>query len=273
MVTAHLDGAWRVRDAVTGAVLKEVAGFRYDWDVAFSPTGWLLAVAGDNSVRVYDTASWQQVARFEGHDGTVSSVSFGRNDATLVSASGEDGTILVWSLKPPRGQPPDPSKLWTDLAGNGPAVRQAVWAASQHPDVAIKLFRQNWPVPDQPVDVQRVHRLIADLDSPTFSEREMAQAELAKLGRRAESELRKALADTKSLEVRRRAEALLDRWSPPASAEYPPDDARELRTVWALELAGTAEAKQLLEEWAKAKVGNRLCEEADAALKRLRLTK
>jgi WD40 repeat protein len=268
IVTAHLDGTWCVRDAVTAAVLKGIKGFQYVWNVAFSPSGWLLAVAGDNSVRVYDTASWQEVARFDGHDGTVDNVFFGRDDATLISASGEDGTILVWSLKPPRGDPPDPTKLWADLAGNGPTVRQAVWAAAQHPDMAIKLFRQKWPAPEQPVDAARMRKRIGELDSTAFAEREAAQAELAKLGRQAETELRKALAETQSLEVKRRAEALLGRWSPPAAAEYSPDDARELRAVWALELAGTPEAKQLLEVWAKAKVGNRLCEEADDALKR-----
>ena len=56
---------------------------------------------------------------------------------------------------------------------------------------------------------------------------------------------------------------------PLATAEYPLEEARELRAVWALELAGTAEAKQLLEGWATARIGNRLGEEAAAALKRL----
>jgi RNA polymerase sigma factor (sigma-70 family) len=274
MVTAHLDGAWRVRDAATGDVLKEVKGFQYVWNVAFSPTGWLLAVAGDNSVRVYDTVSWQEIVRFDGHDGTVSNVFFGRDDATLISASGEEGTALVWSLKPPASrEPPDPDKLWTELAGNGPEVRRAVWAAAQHPDVAVKLFRQKWPVPQRPIDAARVRKLIGKLDSATFAEREAAQAELAKLGRQIEEPLRKALAETTSLEVKRRAQALVDRWSPATTAVYSADEAREPRAVWALELAGTPQAKQLLEGWAKAKVGNRLCEEADAALKRLRLTK
>src|SRR5215217_6485879 len=108
MVTAHLSGAWQVRDGGTGAVLKEVKGFQYAWSVAFSPSGWLLAVSGDNSVRVYDSATWQEVARLDGHEGTVRTVFFGPNDATLVSASAEDGTALVWSLKPPAGRkPPD----------------------------------------------------------------------------------------------------------------------------------------------------------------------
>jgi WD40 repeat protein len=271
LVTAHLGGAWRVRDGATGEVLKEVKGFRYTWSVAFSPSGWLLAVSGDNAVRVYDTASWQEVARFDGHDGTVRTVFFGPDDGTLVSASTEDGTALVWSLKPPADRAaPDPERLWADLAGDGPAVRRAVWAAAAHPDLAVKLFRQKWPVPEKPADAERLRQLIAGLDGDTFDAREAAEAELAKLGRRAEPALRKALAETTSAEARRRAGRLLARWGPPATAEYPAGQARELRAVWALELAGTPEAKKLLAEWAGAGVGERLCEAADAALQRLR---
>jgi RNA polymerase sigma factor (sigma-70 family) len=268
MVTAHLDGAWRVRDAATGEALKEVKGFQHVWSVAFSPSGWLLAVAGDNSVRVHDTASWQEVARFDGHDGTVRTLFFGADDATLVSASSEDGTALVWSLKPSAGDAPEPAKLWADLSGDGPAVRRAVWAAAQHPDVAVKLFREKWPVPDRPLDVERARKLIGDLDNETFEVRESAEAGLVKLGRPAEAELRKALAESTSAEVKRRLEKILDRWSPHTAAEHPATEARELRAVWALELAGTPEAKKLLEAWAAAKVGNRLSEAAAAALKR-----
>jgi RNA polymerase sigma factor (sigma-70 family) len=104
LVTAHLDGSVRVRDGSTGEVLKEIKGFRKAWSVAFSPSGGLLAAAGDNTVRVYDTATWQEVARCDGHDGTVGSVFFGPEEATLISASAEDGTALVWSLKVPAGR-------------------------------------------------------------------------------------------------------------------------------------------------------------------------
>jgi RNA polymerase sigma factor (sigma-70 family) len=272
MVTAHLDGALRVRDGTTGEVLKEVKGFqKVVWSVAFSPSGWLLAAAGDNSVRVYDTASWQEVARFDGHDGTVRTVFFGPDEATLVSASAEDGTALVWSLRPPDSrEPPDPDKLWADLTGDGAAVRRAVWAAAGHPEVAVKLFRTRWPVPERPVDAEQVRKLIGQLDSETFADREAAEIELTQLGRQAEPELRNTLGGTPSAEVKRRAKRILDRWAPHTRADYPPEEARELRAVWALEVAGTPAAKKLLEEWAAAKVGNRLCEEADAALKRFK---
>ena len=192
---------------------------------------------------------------------------FGPDDATLVSASAEDGTALVWSLRPPAGrEPPDPARLWADLAGDAPAARRAVWAAARHPGVAVKLFREKWPVPERLADAEHIRKLIARLDSEAFADREAAEAELVKIGRQAEEELRKALAGEAPAEVKRRAKAIVDRWSPPSAAEHPAADARELRAVWALELAGTPEAKKLLEGWATMKVGNRLCKEA-AALK------
>jgi hypothetical protein len=281
VVTSHLaegrgipidpeGGAWRVRDGTSGRVLKVMKGFQYVWDVAFSPSGWLLAVAGDNSVRVYDAASWKEVARFDGHEGTVRSVFFGADDATLVSASAEDGTALVWSLKPSAGrEPPDPAKLWTDLSGEGPAIRRAVWAAAQHPDMAVKLFREKWPISDKPLDADRVRKLIDKLDSGEFESREAAEAELGQLGRQVEDDLSKAVNETKSAEVKERAGRILAKLATPDAAEYPTDEARELRAVWALELAGAAEAKKLLEAWAKGKTGNRLSEAAAAALKRM----
>jgi RNA polymerase sigma factor (sigma-70 family) len=271
LVTAHLGGAWRVRDAATGEVLKEVKAFRYAWGVAFSPSGWLLAMAGDNSVRVYDTPSWQEVARFDGHDGTVKAVFFGADDRTLVSASPEDGTALVWSLKPAAGRARfDAAACWAGLAGAGPAVRQAVWAAAQHPDAAVELFRRKWPVPKAPLDPKQLGKLLAGLDAAEFAERESATTELAKMGRRAEPALRKELGRTTSAEAKRRIKLLLDRWAPPKTAELAAEDARELRAVWALELADTPAARRLVAEWAAAKVANRLGEEAVAALKRLR---
>jgi RNA polymerase sigma factor (sigma-70 family) len=272
MVTAHLEGTWKVRDAATAALpLKEVKAFQHAWCLAVSPTGWLLAVAGDNAVRVYDTATWQEVARFDGHNGTVRNVFFGPDDWTLVSASAEDGTALVWSLKTKAGvEAPQPAKLWADLAGSGPAVLRAVCAAAQHPEVAVPMFRAKWPVPQGPADVRHIRKLIRELEAEAFADRESAEAELSKTGRPAEPELQKALSSTTSAEVKRRLQRILDTWAPPAGAEYPAAEARELRAVWALELAGTPEAKQLLEAWASAKVGSRLCEQAAAALKRLR---
>jgi hypothetical protein len=80
----------------------------------------------------------------------------------------------------------------------------------------------------------------------------------------------KAVTDTKLTEVKERAGRILAKFATADAGEYSADEARELRAVWALELSSTAEAKELLESWAKAKVRNRLSEASVAALKRMK---
>ena len=104
-----------------------------------------------------------------------------------------------------------------------------------------------------------------------FKVREAATSSLSKLGRQVETKLRKASRESGSAEFKSRVEKILETWKQPSGAEeYSSDQVRELRAVWAMELANTAETRMLLEDWAKARVGNRQCEEADRALKRLR---
>jgi WD40 repeat protein len=267
LLSGHFDKTFRVRDAATGAILKTVSCTGYVWSFAISPSGWLAAVAVDNHVRVFDTTTWDEVARFDGHDGTIRHVHYGSDDWTVVSTSGEDGTALVWSLKPVVTGMPEAKLFWADLAGDGPAVRRAVGAAAAHPAEAIRLFREKWPIP-KPVDAERVRRLIDDLDAATFPDREAASAELAAIGPRVEAEVKKAATESKSKEVQKRAATLLAGWAASTLAADRPEDAIARRAVWALEIAHTPQAKAMLKEWADAKLGNRMGEEAAAALRR-----
>ncbi len=114
--------------------------------------------------------------------------------------------------------------------------------------------------------MQRLARLLADLDGRKFVERERAVAELERLNFAAEPALRKALADKPSLEMRRRLEALLERLDPARS----PERMRELRAVEALESVGSASAKEVLRSLAGGAAKSRLTEEAKAALVRFR---
>jgi len=67
MVACQFDGAWRVRDGTTGRMLKEVKAFntpgvpRSPLRLACSP--W----PAKTQCEVYDTATWKEVARFDGH--------------------------------------------------------------------------------------------------------------------------------------------------------------------------------------------------------------
>ncbi|KIK41601.1 hypothetical protein CY34DRAFT_199218 [Suillus luteus UH-Slu-Lm8-n1] len=56
-------------------------------------------IAGDmrGSIRIFDTATWRQIALLDGHRGPVHAITLSRNDRLLVSASG-DQKARLWNL-------------------------------------------------------------------------------------------------------------------------------------------------------------------------------
>jgi WD40 repeat protein len=65
--------------------------------VTVSPDGKRVAAAlADGTVRIWDTDTGKEQARFAGHAGPVASVAFASDGRRIASAS-EDGTIRVWS--------------------------------------------------------------------------------------------------------------------------------------------------------------------------------
>src|SRR5262249_2850027 len=113
----------------------------------------------------------------------------------------------------------------------------------------------------------QVDKLIAELNDDEFGVRERASALLEKAGGAAEAALRKALAAPPSAEAKKRIEHLL-RLLPPGGLRA--EDLAAIRGVQVLEYIGTAEARKLLAQLARAGAGRRLGEEADSALARLR---
>ena len=81
------------------------------YGLAFSPDGTRLAIgSGDNTIRLWDVASRQEVCQLRGHDSYVHAVAFSPDGTRLASASG-DMTVRIWDTLPPsvRAQPPDGS--------------------------------------------------------------------------------------------------------------------------------------------------------------------
>jgi len=68
--------------------------------VAFSPDGTRLAVGcKDNTIRLWDLTSYQQVAELRGHTDYVHAVAFSPDGTQLVSGSG-DSTVRIWDTLP-----------------------------------------------------------------------------------------------------------------------------------------------------------------------------
>ncbi len=66
--------------------------------VAFSPSGQHFALGNaDNQVRLWHTASWQEVWLGQGHQSWVSAVTFSPDGQTLASGS-FDQTVRIWNL-------------------------------------------------------------------------------------------------------------------------------------------------------------------------------
>jgi WD40 repeat protein len=235
--------------------------------VAFTPNGKMLASAESPvasregvSITLWEVATGQVRLRLAGHQGYVEALVFARDGRSLVSGS-TDTTALVWDVMgPPRSAPAGRwQTLWADLLAEDAARSyQAVCALAAVPAGTRFLGRRLTPAAKP--DERRLARLIQDLDSDVFSERDAASKDLEQLGETAEAALRDALDARPSLETRLRLGRLLDK----LSAQW----LRTQRALEALELSGTTEAKKVLQTLAGGAPKARLTREARATLAR-----
>ncbi len=241
--------------------------------LAFSPDGTLLAGGNGKGLSLHHVASGREVAALESDLG-VQSIAFSP-DGKLLAAAGWSNTVLIYDVaaltegKLPKATRPAAKELdalLTDLAGaDGVKAYQAIALLAAAPAESLPLLKERLAIrPD--ADAKALAQLVADLDDNSFEVREKASAELAKLGGKAEAALTRALENTKSAEVRKRARRLLDKL---AEVELPSQELIRLRSLEVVEQAGTSEARDLLRELAKGDADDRLTQEAKAALKRL----
>jgi WD40 repeat protein len=92
--------AAKIWDAKTGKLIKtrdsEYDGTVYSlaWTSDF---GKKLIIASWGPIRIFDTATWKQIAILEGHTNYVNAISLSRNNRLLASAS-DDHTARLWNL-------------------------------------------------------------------------------------------------------------------------------------------------------------------------------
>jgi hypothetical protein len=187
-----------------------------------------------------------------------------------------DTTLLVWDLHDRirafrAGKAPTAAQLeqrWGELAGTDAArAYEAVCYLTAFPKQTVPLLRER--LLGRPQGGDNVAKWIRELDDRRFAVREKAMAELQRLGRSVEADLRRALASGPSEEARRRLERLLAALGGVSPLAEHPETLRSRRAVEVLEQIGTAEARQVLQGLATGPADSLLTSEARAALRRL----
>lgn len=116
-MTASLDGTWCFYELSSGTCLTQVSdssqGYTY---AAFHPDGLILGTGTtDSLVKIWDVKGQANVAKFDGHVGDVTAISFSENGYYLAVAGSDVRIYQVanvkseWSL----------IKTFPDLSGTG----------------------------------------------------------------------------------------------------------------------------------------------------------
>jgi WD40 repeat protein len=234
--------------------------------VAVSPDGRLLALGLSTIQRVFlrDARTGASLLPLRGY--TIQRSNAFSPDGRFLASAGSTSTGLVWDvsdLPPPRPAlqltPADLDAAWTSLADTDARIAyQAMLRLTDVPATAVPFLHQRLR-PAAAVDAARLGKLLADLDSPRFADREAATAAFAALDMRAEAALRRHLTAAPSAEVRQRVEQLLARLEGPLTES---EQLREVRAVEALEQMATPAADELLKTLAAGAADARLTREA-----------
>lgn len=100
-VTASLDNTWCFYDLSSGLCLTQVgepSGDEGYTSAAFHPDGLILGTGTSESlVRIWDVKTQSNVAKFDGHAGPVTAISFSENGYFLATAA-HDG-VKLWDLR------------------------------------------------------------------------------------------------------------------------------------------------------------------------------
>jgi WD40 repeat protein len=270
-------------EVATGKKIRLVQGHELSISsIAWSPDGRILA-SGDGhqfggrkdksvqTIRLWDTATGNELKRISGFDSDVYSLAFSPDGAFLLGGFG-DTTILVWKvddigpeLKPQKLDKKQLEACWANLTDdNAGRAYQACWVLIDAPQQSVPMLRDRLK-PFALADSDKVRKLIADLDGDKFEVREAAAKELKKLGSHAGVEIEQALKGTLPEETRRKLESIAN----DLREAIEPETLRSLRAIMVLEKIATPEAREVLDALARGTAGVQETDDAKAALKRL----
>ncbi|KAG2111119.1 WD40-repeat-containing domain protein [Suillus clintonianus] len=94
----YKETAIKIWNANTGELLSTIK-HEWAWSLTWTSDGRkLISGSGNGSIRIFDTATWQQISSIlEGHQDLVYTIAVSRNERLLASASW-DGTVRLWNL-------------------------------------------------------------------------------------------------------------------------------------------------------------------------------
>ncbi len=244
--------------------------------VAFSPDGRHLLASNDmGTIRFWETATGTLLHQIYAHQSGATAIALAR-DGRSVASAGNDTAALIWDLPAvlEMGRAPAAAVLsrerlaglWAGL-GQADAAKalEALVALAATPEQTVPFLRERLR-PVAAVEPQRVERLLADLDSERFEARQKATDELEDLAELAGPALQRLLQTRPTLEVRQRAERLIQKLEGPVTS---PERLRALRAVELLERIGSREAREVLQTLARGTPAARLTQEARDSLERL----
>jgi WD40 repeat protein len=269
-----------VWELASGTLLARFPKARRVAQAAFARDGRTVALLDGWGVEIHDVLTGKRLAAYPAPDVTTELKGLGCGTQTLAFApdgrtlaTGHlDGTILLWKVPPVTAganeiAERDREALWADLGSDVPRkARAALERLARRPAVAVSLLASRFRPP--PADLA-LAAIVKDLDSDVFATRQEATRKLREHGPKAELVLRRELAATASLEVKRRIEALLAGLTPPAlRLPLAGDTLRGVRAIEVLERAGTPQARRLLQGWAEQTRDLHLAAEARGVLGR-----
>jgi WD40 repeat protein len=266
----------RIWETASGELLCTLAA--HDAEVtalAFTRDGLILASgSADRTIVLWDLTTGKPRRSLTGHEGTILSLAF-TNDGKRLAASSPDAPVFIWdvaaSTQREFAKTPVPAAelaaFWENLQNKDPAkALRAVQTLASNPVQAVELVRKHL-LPVRPADDERMHKLLADLDSEEFTTRNEANKELRALDDAAGPALRKALEGEPSPEARRRIEELIAKLN---AAECSGEPLCAVRAVLLLESLKTPEARDCLSSLASGLKEARLTRAAAASLGRLK---
>jgi WD40 repeat protein len=202
-------GAWdrsvKLWDVATGGEKRTLEGSRDRiFAVTFSPDGkWLAATGYDPEATVWDAATGQVVRTFR-HGGSAVRTAVFTPDGQGLLTGGYEGTVRLWNARTGELRCQFRDLAGVDALAYAPATRTlAVCGFGK----SIPLFELSLKEPTEK-ERKRIQALLAQLDDDAYEVRDAAGKELLEIGFVAEAELRRAMKESPSAEVRIRTRRL-----------------------------------------------------------------